>query len=445
MKYLLMRTAALAMAGATLLSSGAAGAQSSAAPPPDAAASDPRALGWMVGSPPPADKQIRASDLSFLSFPRTRWSFSNWRNLFPTAAIRRGESATSPLPRMLRSDIDAVTFMPIGGTAPVSWKASLAANYTDGIIILHRGRVVYENYAGALDEHGQHIAFSVTKSFVGLLAATYIAEGKLDPAAPVSRYIPELAASGFGNATVDQVLDMTTAIKFNENYTDPNAEITKHGIAGGLGPRPPGYSGPEGYFAYATTVPADGVHGAKFKYRSVNTDVAGWLVERVGGARLPQLLERHFWQPMGMEQDAYMGLDRVGTSFAAGGLNTSLRDLARFGEMVRMNGRWQGRQIAPAAAIAAIKAGGDPEKFDKAAYTTLPGWSYRRQWWISHDDHGAFMARGVYGQAIYIDPKAEMVIARYASHPVAGNVGIDPMSLPAYRAVAKHLLAKPKR
>ena len=78
------------------------------------------------------------------------------------------------------------------------------------------------------------------------------------------------------------------------------------------------------------------------------------------------------------------------------------------------------------------------------ALATLPGWSYHNQWWISHNAHGAFMARGIHGQSIYVDPKAEMVIARFASHPNAGNVGIDPNSLPAYRAIADHLMTRPR-
>ena len=73
-------------------------------------------------------------------------------------------------------------------------------------------------------------------------------------------------------------------------------------------------------------------------------------------------------------------------------------------------------------------------------YPTLPGWSYHDQWWVSHDDHGVYMARGIHGQAIYVDPAAEMVIARFASHPLAGNVNLDPLSLPAYRAIAERLV-----
>ena len=98
-------------------------------------------------------------------------------------------------------------------------------------------------------------------------------------------------------------------------------------------------------------------------------------------------------------------------------------------------------QIVPSSVVEDIARGGDPEKFKPAGYTTLPGASYRNQWWVTHNEHGAYMARGVHGQGIYIDPKAEMVIARYASHPMAGNAANDPVTLPAYMALAKALMA----
>ena len=106
---------------------------------------------------------------------------------------------------------------------------------------------------------------------------------------------------------------------------------------------------------------------------------------------------------------------------------------------MRLGGRWQGQQVIPANAIADIRRGADRAQFVSGGYSTLPGWSYRSQWWIAHDDHGAYAARGVHGQALYIDPKAEMVIARFGSHPLAGNVSLDPTTLPAFRALAEHL------
>jgi CubicO group peptidase (beta-lactamase class C family) len=154
------------------------------------------------------------------------------------------------------------------------------------------------------------------------------------------------------------------------------------------------------------------------------------------------LLSERIWAKLGAEQDAYMSVDSTGSPFAGGGLNAGLRDLARFGEMIRNEGQYDGQQIVPKAAIEDIHRGASKEAFAKAGYRFLKGWSYRNMWWVTHNEHGAFMARGVHGQALYIDPTAEVVIARFASHPVAGNSANDPTSLPAYHAVAKHLLGK---
>ena len=408
---------------------------------PNAQQSDPVVLGWMVGQPPPADKTIKAQDGSFYRFPQSRWSMSHWRELFPTRNISRGDGPVSPLPHAKKpANLDGLTFTPIGGSTPMTWAESLGANYTDGIVVLHRGRIVYEKYFGALAEDRQHIAFSVTKSFMGTLAAMLVAEGKLDPSATVAKYIPELAASAFGDATVQQVLDMTTALNYSEDYADPKSNFLEYARAAGMLPAPPGYTGPVTVYDYARSVAKNGAHGEQFHYRSPNTDVVGWLIARVTGKSPDAVLQERVWSKLGAEADAYMVLDTRGTALAAGGLNTRLRDLARFGEMIRLGGRFNGQQIVPTAVIDDIRRGASREAFVYGGYTTLPGWSYHNQWWISHDDHGAFMARGIHGQAIYIDPKAEMVIARYASNPKASNLLLDPTSIPAYRAAAEYLL-----
>lgn len=157
-----------------------------------------------------------------------------------------------------------------------------------------------------------------------------------------------------------------------------------------------------------------------------------------------QNLQERIWSKLGAEKDAYFTIDSTGTEFAGGGLNATLRDMARFGEMMRLNGRFNGQQIVPTKVVDDIRHGGSRAAFAKAGYKTLPNWSYRDMWWVSNNEHGAFSARGVHGQAIYVDPKAEMVIARFASHPVAGNPGNDPTSLPAYHALAKYLSANPQ-
>jgi len=209
----------------SLLYVATAAAASPSAAVPDAAASDPARLGWMVGSPPPPDRTLRFEDGSYFQFPAMRWSVSHFRQLMPTVNISRGLGAPVALPRQdsvaLNQRIDALRFVPLGAAEPMTWEQSLAANYTDGIVVLHRGRVVYERYFGSLQQDGQHAAMSVTKSVIGTLGATLVAEGKIDAGKRVADYVPELASSAFGSATVRQVLDMTTGLKYSEDYADP--------------------------------------------------------------------------------------------------------------------------------------------------------------------------------------------------------------------------------
>ena len=267
-------------------------AQPASAPLPTADQTDPVKLGWMVGSPPPADKLIRFADGSFYTFPRFRWTFSNGRQLGPTTNVSRGLGAPSPLPRAERDDLDAITFTPLGKTEPMTWAQSLGANFTDGIVVLHRGRIVYERYFGALKEGGQHIAQSVTKSFFGTIGQILVAEGRLDENAPVSKYVPELKDSAFGDATIRQLLDMRTGLRYSENYADPKAEVWEHVRAGGVLPRPAGYQGPQTFYEFLQSVKKEGEHGGPFAYKTVNSDALGWVIRRVTGKSVGENLSR---------------------------------------------------------------------------------------------------------------------------------------------------------
>ena len=406
------------------------------APAQTAAQSDPVKAGLMQGSPVPADKQVRWDNGSMWAFPNTRWAFSNQQALVPTAIIHRG-TMTAGFPRALRADLDSVAFTTADGRT-LTWADAFDANYTDGIIVLHKGRVVYERYGGAFSAEGRHIAMSVTKSFVGTLAELLIHEGKLDESRTVASYVPELAKSGFGNATLRQLLDMRTAIAFNEDYAGAGlSDVNRMAFAVGMAPSPAGYTGPDGNLAFAASLASSGAHGGDFVYRTPNTMALQWVVERVGGAPLATQMSDRFWKPMGMEQEASLNVDRLGGAFGGGGLNAGLRDMARFGEMVRNGGRWNGQQILPPAVVKSILTPGDAAAFAAARYPGLEGGSYRSQWW--HRASGQTMAVGVHGQGIYIDPKAEMVIARFASHPIASNRAINPTTLPAYDAIAAAL------
>jgi len=432
-----MKKASLTWLGLMLLSCNAF-AQT---PPaiPDAAASDPKTLHIMEGFPPVADKTVRIADGSNWKFPQIRWSFSHFRELGPTANVWRGSGQPTALPMAERKDLDSVVFTTLDGKS-MTWAQSLPANYTDGVIVLHKGRVVYEKYFGALDAHTPHILMSSTKSFVGTLAAMLVQEGKLEPTAMVTRYVPEMKDSAYADATVRQVMDMTTGVQYSEKYADPDAEIWQYIAAGGWFPVRPDYKGPRTLYGFLQNLKKEGDHGQAFAYKTPNAELLGWIVQRVSGKSMAQLLSESVWQKIGAEEDALFAVDSVGTASAGGGLAATLHDFARVGEMFRLDGHYNGQQIVPKAVIDDIRKGGNPEHFAKAGYVTLPGWSYRNMWWISHNEHGAFTMRGIHGQALWIDPKAEMVIARLASNPVAANPANDPISLPAYMALAKYLM-----
>jgi CubicO group peptidase (beta-lactamase class C family) len=234
---------------------------------------------------------------------------------------------------------------------------------------------------------------------------------------------------------------MTTGLKYSEDYSDPNAEIWLFSAAGNPFPKPTSYRGPANYYEYLQTVSKEGTHGEEFGYKTINTDALGWIISRVTGKSIPELLSERIWKPLGTHVDGYFQIDAAGIAFAGGGFSSNLRDMAMFGEMVRNKGYFNNRQILPASLVEDIMGGGDQEMFKQSVYgQVLPDWSYRNMWWITHNEHGAFAARGVHGQTIYIDPRAEMVIVRFASFPEAKNSKIDPTSLPAYHAIAKYLL-----
>lgn len=406
-------------------------------------ASDPIALGWMQGSPPPPEKRIRFEDDRALGFPQNRWSLSHFRELMPTVNVWRGAGAASNLGTVDESfaaQIDNLTFKDMDGQTRI-WADTLPDTYTDGLIVLHKGRRVYERYAGALQAHGSHACFSMTKSCAATLAATLVHEGTLDETRRVAYYLPELLSTAYADATLRQVMDMQIGVAYSELYSDPKAQIWDHARAGGMRARAAGYTGPSNFYEFLQTLQKEGEHGQAFAYKTVNTDVLCWVMKRVTGQDMAAAFSDRIWQHLGCEEDACVTVDSIGVPFGGGGLCTSLRDIARLGEMMRCDGAVGSKQVIPAAVVADIAKGEDPDKFAKAGYHLLAGFSYRNMWWNTHNELGAYEARGIHGQRLYIAPKADMVIARFGSHPIAASAANDPIVLPAFAALG-HLLMR---
>ena len=406
---------------------------------PGGRASDPQELGWMRGAPPPPDKCISFEGDTFLDFPQIRWSLSHMRELAATVAVWRGAGPRSGLERADRGgEIDALAFTDMNG-APRRFDEALHDTYTDGLLVLHRGRIVYERYFGALQPHVPHSCFSITKSYAATLTAALVHEGVLDASRTIPHYLPAMRGTAYEDATLRQVMDMQTGLAYSEVYADASASIWEFPRACGLRPRPPGYAGAKTSCEYLRTLKKEGAHGEAFAYKTVNTEVMCWLVASVTGRSLTQLLHERLWAPLGCEEDGYIVVDPAGMPMGGGGLSASLRDMARFGELMRREGDWGGRQLIPAPVVHECRRGEDPAKFAKAGYALLPGYSYLNMWWVTHNELDAFEGRGIHGQRLYVAPKAEMVVARFASHPVASSAANDPITLPQMLALGRLL------
>lgn len=411
--------------------------------------SDPAVIGWMQGFPPAADKVISATDGSFFLFPAIRYSVCNMRQFMPTQVVKCAQENVSRsgqrkdqryhFKEKIDNKITHITFTPMFSDQTITLTQALDTIYTDGFIVLHKGKVVYERYAGGLCPDGVHAVMSVSKTMTGTLGAILVAEGVLDENKLVVDYVPELTGSAFADATVRDLLDMTTALQYSEDYSDPKAEVWAFS-ASGTPCHEAGYTGTDNYYDYLKTVVKNGEHGKRFAYKTINTDALGWVISKVTNKSIPELLSERIWRPIGANFDGYYQVDSHGIAFAGGGFNANLRDLAMFGEMVRNGGRFNGHQVIPASVLKDIITNADNARFDEDTYPNLKGWGYRNMWWVTNNSHHAFCARGVYGQVIYIDPVAEMVIVRLASNTVASNAANDPFSLPLYEAVADYLM-----
>ena len=168
----------------------------------------------------------------------------------------------------------------------------------------------------------------------------------------------------------------------------------------------------------------------------MHSEVLGWVLSRVTGKHFADLMGERIWSRLGAEEDAYVMVDSTGTPQQGAGLNATARDLARFGEMLRRGGEFNGQRIFDRAVIDDLKRGGDREKFKMSGMAFRAGYSYHNQWWVLHNADGAFEASGVHGQMIHINPAAEMVVVKLSSHPVPGAGYTHPLTLKAWEALA---------
>ena len=388
---------------------------------------------WMQGFPPADEKIISNTKGNSASWPQLRWSFSNMQQLVPTKTVWRGTGAATELvvDTLLLDDLQIKT----EDGKQLSWQEAIDATHTDGLAFLHKGRLKYEAYFGYCDPHKSHLIMSCAKSFAGLIAEMLIDQGLLEEHALVPKYMPELAGTAWGDATVRQLLDMLVGMEFHEDYLDPSSDVWRYLRSGGMvaGEIPPDQ--PQHLAEYLATVKKSGAHGQAFAYREPNINVLTFVIQRILGKELQEIVSEYFWSRIGAEHDAYYMVDPAGCCTTFG---CTLRDYLRFGEYIRTAGFEQNKskQI-----FNKIVAGGDPTLFAKAEIPAMKGWSYKSQWWIRHKaDGNAALARGAYGQILYIDTANELVVVRFGSSQLSPGYLNDSIVMPMIDAAAERIL-----
>jgi CubicO group peptidase (beta-lactamase class C family) len=389
----------------------------------------------MRGFPVPPSARVPHADWD--RAPWNRWTFQNVDQMVPTTEVWRGRGPVRELENN-RQPLDRLEFS-TADDQHSTLQQWLDSSYTDGVLIMHRGAVVFEQYQNGMNERTLHLSQSMAKSVVAAVAGIFIGRGLLDPSEQVSRYLPELATTAWNGATLRQVMDMTTGVRYIEDYEALDSDIALTDVASGWKQPQPEIAAPYCIWDQILTLTEQvRGHGEAFQYRSIETDVLAHCLERVAETRLAELVSHELWQPLGCEESARFTVDRAGYALACGGLNATLRDYARFGQMLLQRGKVGEIQLVPAEWIDDIH-NADHSLFGEPYTLAAPNGGYRNQFWIEDVDRPGFMARGVFGQIIYVDPGDDMVFVKLSSWPEFTSVPRLVTTLNAIHAVGKTL------
>jgi CubicO group peptidase (beta-lactamase class C family) len=303
---------------------------------------------------------------------------------------------------------------------------------TTGLVVMKGDTVLYEAYFRGNTEHSLAISWSVAKSVVSALVGIAVDEGLIDISRPVTDYLPGLAGSGYDGVRVKDVLQMSSGVRFNEDYADFSSDINRMGRAFALNTP---------LKKIVASLEREREPGTVCHYVSMDTQVLGMILTEATGMELSRYMEQKLWAPMGAESDARWLIDSEGMEMVFGGLNAVLRDYARFGLLYANGGMRDGRQIVPAAWVEASVTPDAPHLMPGS--NPDPDWTmgYGYQWWIPEGGEGDFMAIGIYGQAVYVNPRYQVVIAKtsaYADYDTDGEE-MEMESVEFFRAIARAL------
>jgi len=335
---------------------------------------------------------VRGSVL-FWTFEQQKAGYPHMEDLFPTRLVKRG-GPVSPLPVALRP-LD-VTFK-VGGE---TWTVDdyMTRNRAAGLLVLKDGQVVLERYGLGQTPQMRWTSFSVAKSFSSTLVGAAIKDGRIKSLEdPITAYLPGLKGSGYEGVTVRQLLNMTSGVRWNEDYADANSDVARFATE-------PSVNGSDPVVTYMARLPREAAPGTKWVYKTGETNLVGSLVRAATGKTLSDYLSEKLWQPLGMEGDAYWMLDTSGAEIAGCCLSATLRDYGRFALFFM-----HGAKLPNGQAVV-------PDGWVQQATTTtreategLQGrGGYGLQWWTTNGK--PYRASGIFGQGIWIDPELNLVV-----------------------------------
>ena len=278
---------------------------------------------------------------------------------------------------------------------------------TDGLIVLSGNKKIYENYWHGNTKDSKHISWSVAKSFLSAMIGIAVNDGLININEPITKYLPEFNGTGYEGVKVKDILQMSSGVRFNEDYGDYNSDINRFGRAISMG---------TSMKEFALTLTNEKTPGTFNHYVSIDTQMLAMLLQEVTQTSVTDYLQEKIWNPLGMESDAYYLIDNTGMEVALGGLNATLRDYAKFGLLYLQRGNWEGEQVVPAAWVDASHYPDSPHLQPGENPYSSSSWGYGYQWWVPGFPDTDYTAAGVYNQYIYIDPVTNVVVAKTSSN-----------------------------
>lgn len=283
---------------------------------------------------------------------------------------------------------------------PTDIDAYMAGQRSAALLVLHDGKLRLERYGLGFDSDGRWTSFSVAKSFTSTLVGAAIKDGHIKSMDDkVTDYIPQMKGSAYDDVSVRQLLTMTSGVRWNEDYADPNSDVAKfnnHKPEAGM----------DTTVSYLRTLPREAPAGTRWLYSTGETNLVGILIHQATGKTLAQYLQEKVWATTGMEQKATWILSKTGQEISGCCIQASPRDYARFGQFILEGASTGGGQSI-------LPDGWLKQATTKQADIQQEGRGYGYQWWTY--DSGSFAARGIFGQGIFIDPQRKLVIISNAN------------------------------